>query len=85
MIVDNYYRVVISPLFATRVAKDRPLGWLTYLQPGYLIFTTTCLPLGPRNQRVLFSWRSWFLVEPVVFLAFLSSTRLAIPVGLEYF
>ena len=47
MIVDNYYRVVISPLFATRVAKDRPLGWLTYLQPGYLIFTTTGLPLGP--------------------------------------
>jgi len=30
-VVDNYYRVVISPLFAIRVAKDRPLGWLAYL------------------------------------------------------
>ena len=85
MIVDNYYRVVISPLFVIRCAKYRLLGRLTCLGPCYLIFTTKSVPLGPRNQHALFSWCSWFLVEPVVFLVFLPPTRLAIPVGLEYF
>jgi len=36
---------------------------------------------------MLFSQHSWFLVEPVVLLAFLPSARFgfAIPIGLEYF
>jgi len=85
MIVDNYYRVAVSPLFVIRYAKYRLLGRLTYLGPDYLIFTTKSVPLGPRNQRALFSQRSWLLVEPVVFLAFIPSTRLTIPIGLECF
>jgi len=87
VIIDNYYRVVISPLFVIRCAKYRLLGWFTYLGPCYLVLSIKCVPPSPRNHRTLFSRCSWFLIELVVLLAFLSPTRFgfAVPIGLEYF
>jgi len=68
VIIDNYYGIAVTPLFFVKYIQYPLLCFFAQLGPGYLVFTTKDIPLGPMNHCALFRLHSWFLVEPIVTL-----------------